>query len=59
MDKAKNMKMTPIGLFPQEWNVVALKNVTNVVTGATPSTEVKEYWGGHIPWSQRPGNRHR
>lgn len=50
MDKAKNMKMTPIGLFPQEWNVVALKNVTNVVTGATPSTEVKEYWGGHIPW---------
>lgn len=44
------MKMTPIGLFPQEWNVVALKNVTNVVTGATPSTEVKEYWGGHIPW---------
>ena len=42
--------MTSIGWLPCDWDVVAIKDVTNIVTGATPSTAVKEYWGGEIPW---------
>lgn len=50
MDLANNMKMTSIGWLPCDWDVVAIKDVTSIVTGATPSTAVKEYWGGEIPW---------
>lgn len=44
------MKMTSLGLLPDGWDVRSIKDCTDVVTGATPSTSVKEFWGGDIPW---------
>ena len=42
--------MTSLGLLPDDWDVRFIKDCTDVVTGATPSTSVKEFWGGDIPW---------
>lgn len=42
--------MTSLGLLPDDWDVRSIKDCTDVVTGATPSTSVKEFWGGDIPW---------
>lgn len=44
------MKMTSLGLLPDDWDVRSIKDCTDVVTGATPSTSVKEFWDGDIPW---------
>lgn len=33
-----------------EWKEVALGDVTEIVSGSTPSTLKKEYWGGNINW---------
>lgn len=38
-------------LSPKEdWEVKKLGEVGNIVTGGTPSTVIKEFWGGDIPW---------
>lgn len=42
--------MTSLGLLPDDWDVRSIKDCTDVVTGATPSTSVKEFWDGDIPW---------
>lgn len=44
------MKNTEIGFIPEDWDVKSIKDCTDVVTGATPSTKIDEYWGGHIKW---------
>ena len=44
------MRMTSLGLLPDDWDVRSIKDCSDVVTGATPSTSVKEFWGGDIPW---------
>ena len=39
--------MTPTS----EWQTTTIENIANVVTGATPSTSVSEYWdNATIPW---------
>lgn len=38
-------------LKPKEgWEVKRLGDVGKIVTGSTPSTIIKEYWDGNIPW---------
>jgi type I restriction enzyme S subunit len=32
------------------WPVARLDECCQIVSGATPSTSVREYWGGDIPW---------
>ena len=39
-----------IGEIPEEWEVSRIKHHFNVVSGATPKSEVPEYWDGGIPW---------
>lgn len=42
-------------LFSQQtepWNVATLGNIATMYAGGTPSTAMKEYWGGNIPWIQ-------
>lgn len=41
----------------KEWNLsfqkenwIKLSDLTNIYTGATPKTEIEEYWNGLIPW---------
>ena len=41
----KEFKDTEIGRIPKEWEVVKVGEIGEVITGTTPSTKVKEYWG--------------
>ncbi len=41
-----NLKETEIGLVPEEWDVVRLGQVGQIVTGTTPRTTVPDYYGG-------------
>ncbi|MBU9710885.1 restriction endonuclease subunit S [Bacillus tamaricis] len=36
--------------FKKEWNYFKIKEVCNVVSGGTPSTNDGKNWGGNIPW---------
>ena len=36
--------------FEENWIKFKIKNLTNVVSGGTPSTLKKEFWGGSILW---------
>ena len=33
------------------WPEVALGDVAKIVSGATPKTDVAEYWDGGVPWA--------
>jgi len=46
----KESRDSEIGRIPKEWQIVKLRNVGEVTTGKTPSTSVKEYWNGDIPF---------
>ena len=39
-----------IGDVPTHWEVRRLRSVADVINGATPSTNVPDYWDGHILW---------
>ncbi len=41
-------KDSPLGKIPEDWEVVRLGEVGNIITGKTPSTKVKEFWNGEI-----------
>lgn len=43
-------KQTELGLIPEDWEVCKIGDFTDIVTGATPSTENPDYWNGHIRW---------
>lgn len=45
-------KDTEIGRIPKEWEVVELKDLSNIVNGGTPKTNVEDYWlDGEILWA--------
>lgn len=46
----KGYKDTPVGVIPQEWEVVHLKDLGEVHSGGTPDTDTAEYWDGNICW---------
>lgn len=46
----KGYKDTPVGVIPQEWEVVRLKDLGEVHSGGTPDTDTAEYWDGNICW---------
>ena len=49
--KETNFKQTDIGLIPEDWVVKEIGCFTEVVTGATPSTQIQSYWNqGTIRW---------
>ena len=48
--KGRKLKKTEIGEIPEDWEVVRIKDVGSVITGTTPSTSVKEFWDGDIPF---------
>jgi len=50
--KGRKLKKTEIGEIPEDWEVVRLGEVVlKFIGGGTPSTNVKEYWEGKIPWT--------
>ena len=45
-------KKTEIGEIPEEWGVEKLGNIVEVISGATPKTNINEYWdNGDIYWA--------
>ncbi|MEM3833322.1 MAG: restriction endonuclease subunit S [Thermoprotei archaeon] len=46
----KEFKDTEIGKIPREWEVVRICKLFDLYKGTTPSTKIKEYWDGIIPF---------
>jgi len=42
----KKFKQTEIGEMPEEWEIIRLGELAEIVSGSTPSTNQLEYWGG-------------
>lgn len=47
---AKGYKNTEIGVIPEDWKTPRLMELTDIISGGTPSTKISEYWGGEIQW---------
>jgi type I restriction enzyme S subunit len=43
-------KQSKLGWIPREWEVETFSEVVEIINGGTPSTHIKEYWNGEIPW---------
>ena len=43
-------KETELGLIPYEWDIKKIDEISEVMSGGTPSTKKEEYYGGEIPW---------
>jgi len=43
-------KQTEVGVIPEDWEIKNVIDFGSIVTGSTPSTKVKDYWNGNIPW---------
>ena len=43
-------KQTSLGILPQEWEVVRLGEVGDIVGGGTPDTTNSAFWNGKIAW---------
>ncbi|MBO8140222.1 MAG: restriction endonuclease subunit S [Thermosipho sp. (in: Bacteria)] len=51
-EERDGMKETEIGLIPEDWEVVKIKDVSEKLkAGGTPKRSVKEYWNGDIPFA--------
>ena len=49
--KETKFKNTEIGRIPEDWETLYIHQITEISTGATPSTNIKEYWeNGTIRW---------
>lgn len=49
--KETKFKDTEIGKIPEEWETLYIHQITEISTGATPSTNINEYWeNGTIRW---------
>ena len=44
-EKTHRFKDSPLGRIPEEWEVVRLGEVGEIITGSTPPTENSEYYG--------------
>ncbi|HPS50327.1 MAG TPA: restriction endonuclease subunit S [Bacteroidales bacterium] len=49
-DAPELYKESKLGWIPKEWDCEGLSSVVEIISGGTPSTQVKEYWNGEIPW---------
>ncbi len=36
--------------IPSTWAVTGIGEIYDVIGGGTPSTKIKEYWNGNVPW---------
>ena len=49
-----NMVESDLGLIPEGWNVVQIKDFGKVITGKTPSKKKPEYYGDYMPFIKTP-----
>ncbi len=50
-----NVPLKPTGIewlgdIPEHWEVTRIKHVSSVETGATPKSDLEQYWNGSIRW---------
>ena len=43
-------KSSPLGLIPEDWEVKKFKEIAKFYSGGTPSTSIREYYEGTIPF---------
>lgn len=43
-------KQTEIGVIPDDWEASTVGDVSNWMSGGTPSRKNSDYWAGSIPW---------
>lgn len=43
-------KETEIGPIPESWELRALPEMCDILSGGTPKKSIAEYWSGDIPW---------
>ena len=48
--KQSKFRETEIGEVPEEWDLLSIDEIGEVVGGGTPSTKVQEFWDGDIAW---------
>ena len=48
--KSDGYKQTEVGVIPEDWEICLVKDFTSSIAGGTPSTLIKEYWDGSVPW---------
>lgn len=39
-----------LGQIPEGWDVTNIKNLSTIVSGSTPKSEIEKYWNGEINW---------
>ena len=49
-EETHRFKDSPLGRIPEEWEVVSVYDIADIINGGTPNTSVPEYWNGKIPW---------
>lgn len=43
-------KQTRVGVIPEDWDIIYIKNIGDIITGSTPSRSDKTLWNGDFPW---------
>jgi type I restriction enzyme S subunit len=46
----EGFQKTEVGIIPNDWSVKPIGKFTDVISGGTPSTNVRDFWGGSIRW---------
>ncbi|MDI6604510.1 MAG: restriction endonuclease subunit S [Thermoanaerobacteraceae bacterium] len=49
-EKTHKFKDSPLGMIPEEWEVVRLGVIGKIVSGSTPDTSKPQFWNGEIVW---------
>ncbi|MEI3376390.1 MAG: restriction endonuclease subunit S [Coriobacteriales bacterium] len=49
-EKHRDSNIEWIGEIPEEWSAVPIKNISKIVAGKTPRSDVAEYWEGDVAW---------
>ncbi|MEI7526289.1 MAG: restriction endonuclease subunit S [Mariniphaga sp.] len=39
-----------IGDVPENWSIKKIKNISQIVSGSTPSSSIEKYWNGDVVW---------
>lgn len=50
MELREGYKLTEVGVIPEDWDLSVIGSIAEIFGGGTPSTFVREYWDGEIPW---------
>ncbi|MGI0480542.1 restriction endonuclease subunit S [Geminocystis sp. CENA526] len=50
MSKNMGFKDSPLGLIPDDWEIVTIEDIGTIYSGGTPSRDNPSFWGGDIAW---------